>query len=674
MFTIACASLAAVLLVDPPAAPSSVAAPSVVSPAQAGLSAPWIGRWQGSIESKIPEPAPGTALPKNAQVGSLFCLVDVAAGVNETEVVITAPQAGAMKTRGKGVIASERSLAFTLDAGGASGRFRGEVSADGTTFAGTLQLGRPGTELTEVPFSLVRTPDPKKAPKSVRWEGVLDTGPMKLPMSYTIAELLPDSYAGVVDIPLQNLEGFPVLVTKSAGDDGSPRWTFKLPVGGDATLDLAQSDADTLRGKFRQGGGELPIELKKVVGASTVAIKRPQLPQPPFPYRSEDVLIKHRFGHSLAGTLTIPERTPLSPEKFPAVVLVSGSGPQDRDETLFAHKPFFVIADALTRAGIAVLRYDDRGIGSSTGTFARATSLDFAVDADEATEWLKQRNEIDPRKIGIIGHSEGGLIAPIVARWQWDNELGSPTPIAFIALIAGPGVSGGEVLKVQQRRLLEANGTAEADVVAICDAQAAVLDLAVVKDGSRDDLRTAARKLVALQIRAGEKPGQPHADDAAIDEATAAAVAQLRNPWMIEFLKLDPRDWISRLRIPVLAMNGSLDTQVDMEQNIPAIEASARLGGAPLTVKRYTGLNHLFQPATTGAVEEYQSIETTFDPTALKDLVDWIVARGNEPPPALRAASDSVAVPAKRPDAPDAPSVPSPVPAPAAAPTKPGTL
>jgi uncharacterized protein len=279
-----------------------------------------------------------------------------------------------------------------------------------------------------------------------------------------------------------------------------------------------------------------------------------------------------------------------------------------------------VLADALTRGGLAVLRYDDRGVGGSGGDFASATTYEFATDADAATEYLKALPEVDAAKVGLLGHSEGGLVVPIVAKWQ--REQGNPdSMLAFGVLLAGPGVSGEAILRVQMRRLLEASGASEEDLAPVLESQARLIDAAKANDLA--EMQQAARDLAAAQTSI--------AAEGAIDEevllaSAEAMVAQMQSPWMRTFLSLDPRPLLVEMRIPALALIGTLDRQVDPDQNLPAIEAALRLGGAPYRVRRLDGLNHLFQPATTGAIDEYGSIETTFDPAALAEIVAWVRA------------------------------------------------
>lgn len=662
----AVSSTVASLLCGPANGQGDAAAPRETRPADAApATALESGRWQGEIDG-----------PQS----KLFCLVELSTEGGTPLVHLTVPNVQAVRTLARDVVLKGNSLAFSLDSLGVTGRFRGAVTptkvdeatsrATRGAFAGTLLLGRAGADPDEVQFSLTETPNPKSVDGAVRYETELDLGAAKLPMGFTIARLGPEGtpdapYVGSVDIPMQGLSNYPVLVTRGTDESGQTTWTLRIPVGVDAILDLVEREGGTLRGRFRQAGMDFPVTLARSTGKVASEMRRPQMPKPPYPYTEREVTIAHRFGHSLAATFLVPERTADSPKHFPAVVLISGSGPQDRDESLLGHKPFLVLADALARAGIAVLRFDDRGVGASTGQFKGSTTFNFATDADEASEWLKRQPEIDQKRIGLIGHSEGAMIAPIVTAWQWSDALGSKDPIAYMALLAGPGVSGKEVLKVQMRRLLAAEGTAEEDAAKVAEAQARVLDLITAPDRDADAIRDAARLMAETQLmllKPIDERTPPTEEE--LDAATNAIIAQLSDPWMMAFLTLDPRPWLAASPVPILAMNGELDTQVDADQNLPAIEEAVGRGRGTLTVKRYPGLNHLFQPATTGGVSEYATIETTFDPQALDDLVRWVVARAKEKPPtrtdlaappapSARPASDAEAAPSAPGAAPD---------------------
>jgi uncharacterized protein len=364
-------------------------------------------------------------------------------------------------------------------------------------------------------------------------------------------------------------------------------------------------------GQFEQGGAKLPLTLKKT-GKISAAV-RPQTPKPPFPYRTEDVTYENKSGGvKLAGTLTLP------PGKgpVPAVILITGSGAQDRDETILGHKPFLVLADDLTRRGVAVLRVDDRGVGGSTGSVRSSTSEDFAGDVLAGVGFLKERKEINPKKIGLIGHSEGGIIAPMAAARSKD--------VAFIVLMAGTGLPGTEVLVAQAQLILKANGATESQMKIERDAQKRLMDILA----QEKDEKVAAAKLAAAlkDILAA----MPESERKALGEAggglSEAAVNQFNNAWFRSFLTFDPRATLHMVQCPVLALNGEKDTQVPAKENLAEIAKALKAGGnRSVKTIELPGLNHLFQPCKTGTPSEYASIETTIAPEALKVMGDWIV-------------------------------------------------
>ena len=328
--------------------------------------------------------------------------------------------------------------------------------------------------------------------------------------------------------------------------------------------------------------------------------RRPQTPQPPFPYRTEEVAVQSAPGVKLAGTLTLPQgRGP-----FPAAVMITGSGAQDRDENILGHKPFAVIADRLTRDGIAVLRMDDRGFAKSTGDFASATDDDFAVDAAANVAFLRGRADIDPARIGLIGHSEGGLVAPKVA--AKDPRL------AFIVLMAGPGVPLSEVLRAQRAALGPAMGMSPAQIK---KSQAMLDHVDAAMRGAKDEAEARARAIKMIEAEAG---------DLAPSHAQAELLAdQLSSGWMRDLVDYDPRPTLARVKCPILALNGSKDGQVPPDQNLPAIRAATK-ANPDVTIVELPGLNHLFQTAKTGAVGEYADIEETVAPIALDTMSSWI--------------------------------------------------
>jgi len=434
-----------------------------------------------------------------------------------------------------------------------------------------------------------------------RWEGRINAGGQSLRVVLNV-----DAVGGAtMDSPDQGVNGLGVSGLSLQG--GVVRFSIPAANGGyEGTL---TDGGRTLNGALTQGGISIPLVLTRTMELTPsappaeatpqpVADNRPQTPQAPFPYRSEDVTIPTPTpGVQLAGTLTVPEGS----GPFPAVLLITGSGQQDRDETVFGHKPFLVLADALSRRGVAVLRVDDRGMGGSTGPVVTATSADFAVDAGASFAFLSARPEIAHDRIGLIGHSEGGTIAPLVA--QADPR------VAFIVLIAGPAVSGEALLVEQSRRIQLGSG----------------IDPAVAES----NVATQARIMHAVAENAGSAEAAIAAVDAVLTgagmpEAQRQAIApQFASPWPRWFIAHDPRASLAALHIPVLALYGGKDVQVPADQNAPALRAI--LPSAEVVV--LPNLNHLMQPAETGMTSEYATIPTTIDPSALSAIVDWVAAR-----------------------------------------------
>lgn len=359
-------------------------------------------------------------------------------------------------------------------------------------------------------------------------------------------------------------------------------------------------------GTFHQGG-QLPLTLEP--GLPEPRAKRPQEPEGPLPYDSFGATIENprAAGVILAGTLTAPR----GDGPFPGVVLITGSGAQDRDQSLMGHKPFLVLADQLSRRGIAVLRYDDRGFGHSTGQFAGATSTDFALDAWAAMEYLRRHPKVNADAVGLVGHSEGGMIAPLVVEAGGDPN--------FLVLLAGPGTDLIQLL-VSQSRLM---GLAEGENVADLDRREPLL---------RDLFEATAN--ASTQEEATERLAELLTDEmvevlGATPEQRPMVIEALSAPWMRALLKHDPAGPLSKVRVPVLAINGELDRQVPPDENLAAI-AEALSDNEDATTIELPGLNHLFQPAATGALSEYAQIETTFDPAAIELIATWINSRFGE--------------------------------------------
>jgi fermentation-respiration switch protein FrsA (DUF1100 family) len=421
---------------------------------------------------------------------------------------------------------------------------------------------------------------------------------------------------GTIDIPAQGIHN---LVMECSEDQDA--LILVLPVPSPARMTLTRS-GEMLSGSFAQGGLDLPITFTKgeVDIVVNTRVKRPQEPEPPFPYDVAKMRVETRDGHELSGTLFLPRNIP--PQGVPIVVLVTGSGPQDRDEALMNHKPFLVLADRLARQGIASFRYDDRGVGESGGSFKDANTEDFAHDAAAALAHVAQDPRFDSSLSGVIGHSEGGIVAAIVGAGEARDYQDLARP-RFVVMLAGPGVSGHEILREQMKQLLFAEGVEEEMVEKISQAQCALLDAALA-NADRAAIREKSIALQDLQLELngllltmGEEERMQLAE---------RAVEQLNSPWMSYFLRYDPRPSLRKLDMPVLAVNGTLDTQVWHEQNLPEIEKAVGEAGGELTIIRAEGLNHLLQPAKTGAVSEYEMIEITMDEATLAKIGEWINA------------------------------------------------
>jgi uncharacterized protein len=441
------------------------------------------------------------------------------------------------------------------------------------------------------------------------WQGTLRISAIEMRLGFVVSSTTGGKLAGsCFSVDQNNVE---IPVSTVTFENGT--LTMLLPKIQAEYRGKLSENGKQIEGTFTQAGMKLPLTLKKVDKLMTLV--RPQEPRPPYPYRAEDVTFENATAKiKLAGTVTLPP----GPGPFPAVVLISGSGPQDRDETLMGHKPFKLIADYLTRRGVVVLRYDDRGMGGSKGSFEKATTFDFAEDTFAAVNYLKGRKEIDGKRIGLIGHSEGGIIAPIVATKCPD--------VAFIVLLAGTGLPGEEILYLQSRLICEAMGVKPEDAKRSGDLQRRLFTLAKAEEPSAD----LVRKLKAVLKEELDKLGE--ADEKALltagPEAAYAQLGAFAQPWFKTFIIHDPRPVLMKVKCPVLAVNGEKDLQVPWKENLEAIEKALREGGnTQVTVKAFPNLNHLFQTCKTGAPTEYGKIEETIHPAVLETIAEWIAAR-----------------------------------------------
>lgn len=451
-----------------------------------------------------------------------------------------------------------------------------------------------------VGFSISDAADPVAG----HWEGQIAIPGQPIPVKVDLA-INDSDWSGTIDIPIQGATGLPLSDILVMEEDGSRRVKFSIrDVPGNPTFDGKLQDG-AISGRFSQSGATFDFRLSRDIAVKDP--KRPQEPKPPFPYKIEEVAFQNGTVN-LAGTLTLPD----GDGPFPAVLLISGSGLQDRDETLVGHKPFWVLADHLSRAGIAVLRVDDPGIGKSTPHPKPPTTADFATDVEAGVAFLKRDKRVN--SIGLIGHSEGGLIAAIVASRSND--------VSFIVLMAGTGVPGAELLRKQNERIFDAAriaGERKQNLLILLDQLFTIL---TSEDMAEDERRQGVERVVRKQL---EINGVPSAKQE--ETQVRALVEQSLTPWMRYFLTFDPRPALEKIRVPVLALNGELDVQVDAEQNLTAIAAALEKGGnQDVTVHRLPEHNHLFQRARTGLVNEYGTIEETLSPKVLDLIRDWVLS------------------------------------------------
>ena len=443
------------------------------------------------------------------------------------------------------------------------------------------------------------------------WEGTLNIQGTELPIIFHIKIDSTHNLSATFDSPKQNAYNLPcsdVLVKEDS------LFLIMKMVNGKYE-GLLSADKKTATGKWFQGAGSLPLDIKKTSDmATTKEFKRPQTPKPPFTYQSDDVSYFNadksiQFG----ATFTSPSKA--AGKRYPAVLLITGSGKQDRDETIFDHKSFAVIADELTKNGIAVLRVDDRGTGKTTGNFNTATTADFAKDAAAGINYLKTLPTVDTANIGIIGHSEGGLIAPMLASERTD--------IKFIVLLAGPGQPIINLMESQAVDVAAAAGVPMADLELYRPLYRNIVTAIL----SEKDATTATTKATDVF-----KYWQQKTDAKVVlnttgvtDEKTKTAfissfVKQLQQPWFSYFMQFDPGKYLSKVTCKVLAINGENDIQVAAKANLAAIKKSIPAA----TIHSMPGLNHLFQHCVKCTVDEYAEIEETFSQEVLQLMTDWI--------------------------------------------------
>lgn len=429
------------------------------------------------------------------------------------------------------------------------------------------------------------------------WSGTM--GPLTLTAHLTDQN---GTRTGTLDVPAQNAKDLPLEVAVRADSV-----YLRLPVAHAVFAGLRSADGQALAGEWRQGGHVVPLTLRRLAAGTTAGPRRPQQPRAPMPYKVEEVTFRNTQAQvQLAGSYTVPA----GKGPFPAVALLTGSGPEDRNSTLFGHQPFAVLADYLTRRGVAVLRFDDRGVGQSGGSLAGTTSLDYAADARAALAWLRARPEVKKHKVGLIGHSQGGTAAIEAA--------GQPLGPDMLVLLAAPGLPGDELI-VQQ--VLAMARLQLPDSVQLAYIERAQRQVVATVEQNPDNAQ-AHTKLLALLNQGG-------ATDPATLARLEAQISQATSPGYRHLLADRPATTLPKVHCPVLALGGSKDVQVPAAANLAALRQGLQAGGnRDVTTQALPGLNHLFQTAPTGSPREYGIIEETFAPTALQIIGDWLLAHG----------------------------------------------
>jgi len=493
---------------------------------------------------------------------------------------------------------SQGTLSFELDSVG--GKYHGTLLPDHKTIRGIWEQGGAALPLKfekRAPGTEARLAASAVSKAEGTWQGAIETGNMRMRLQLHIAHDEKGQLIASVDSLDQGIVGIPASrITEKSGELKFEMPAFNAEYTGN--LNAAKSE---ITGQWSQAENLEKLDFQR--SEKVLELRRPQNPTKPYPYRAEEISFPSSDGKGiLAGTLTIPPGA----GPFPGAVLVGGSGPNDRDETTAKHQPFLVLADFLTRNGIAVLRYDKRGIAQSTGVFSDATVNDFTQDAQSALAFVKSRKEVDPKRIGLIGHSEGGILASLVATRSPD--------VSWVVLLATPATTGERTLLRQSELIARVGGLQEEQITRSLEfdrkAYAAVRQ--------EKDPAALQKKLESLVVQSGMGAEMPPA-------ALQAQIRLMTSPWFREFLELDPEPLLEKLKCPVLALSGDRDLQVDSTENVPLLRKAYEAGGnKDFTVVEIEGVNHLFQRAQSGSPALYGAIEETIAPEVLASLGNWV--------------------------------------------------
>lgn len=434
------------------------------------------------------------------------------------------------------------------------------------------------------------------------WVGNILIQGIKMPLVFRIQEKN-GQLSATMDSPKQKVTGIPVQKVIASGN------TLTLELSNLNINYVAHFVNDSLVGNFSQNGANFPLKMSRLEGEYSEAVKRPQEPtSKKFNYHIQEVIVENTAEKvKLAGTLTIPK----GKGPFPAVALISGSGPQNRDSEILGHKPFWIMADYLSSNGIAVLRCDDRGVGKSTGNFSTATSANFASDAQAILQFLRKQPKINASKTGILGHSEGGIIAPIAVTDDPSN--------GFLILLAAPGIPIDSLMLLQNQMILKSSGES------------------AEKINLNTDFNRKCYQLLKSNIDEYELDHQMelliknnYPDSSLKPEQIRPLVQQFTSPWFRFFVNYDPTTYLKMIQTPVLAIQGDKDLQVSPIENIEGIKSIlSSAGNKHVEIHLVPNKNHLFQTTTTGKIEEYGELEETFSPEVLEIIKNWILKLPN---------------------------------------------
>jgi len=490
---------------------------------------------------------------------------------------------------------------LNLDVTSVGAHFEGKISPDHQTIDGMWSQGDASLPLLfhrQTPGAAARKPAEAIFPVEGLWQAALETHGLRLRLQLHVAHDTDGQLVGALDSLDQQVSGLPAIGMELK----EAAFHFEIPaVAGvfDGTLNPGKNK---LTGNWSQTGADEKIEF--VRSDQPLELRRPQTPSKPYPYHEEEISFSNAAaGVTLAGTLTLPKGA----GPFPSALLIAGSGPNDRDEALASHRPFLVLADHLTRKGIAVLRYDKRGIGKSTGSADKATTVDLASDAQAALAYLKTRKEIDPAKIALIGHSEGAMIAPLIASRTKD--------VAWVVLLAAPATVGEETLLNQSELIGKAADLTDEQLEASLNFDQAAYDLV----RTEKDSAALREKLKGLVKETGLDAAMP-------PTLLETQLRMMESPWFRFFLDYDPLPNLKTLQVPVLALYGQKDLQVPAKANLSLLKQALQdAGNKDADIRELTDLNHLFQHAYSGTPTEYAAIEETFSPDAMQIISDWLL-------------------------------------------------